>query len=131
MIRVLAWLSLLAVTGAWSATSSPDADRCRARGSVEACYDAIRRSPSDPSLLASLGDAFARASRPVDALRTYRRAAALAPGDRGVAAKIAALEAKPTAKRVTGNGSAARRRPKRHAPLLQRRTGIAIALMLA
>ena len=100
MIRAIAWLALLTVSGAWAATSSPDADRCRARGSVEACYDAIRRNPSDPGLLTSLGDAFARANRPVDALRTYRRAAALAPSDRGVTAKIAALEAKPAPKRV-------------------------------
>jgi cytochrome c-type biogenesis protein CcmH/NrfG len=100
MMRALACLLLLTVSGAWAATSSPDADRCRARGSVEACYDAIRRNPSDPTLLTSLGDAFARANRPVDALRTYRRAASLAPSDRGVAAKIAALEAKPSPKRV-------------------------------
>jgi hypothetical protein len=100
MMRATAWLLLLTVSGAWAATSNPDADRCRARGSVEACYDAIRRSPSDPTLLTSLGDAFARANRPVDALRTYRRAATLAPSDRGVAAKIAALEAKPSPKRV-------------------------------
>jgi cytochrome c-type biogenesis protein CcmH/NrfG len=101
MMRACFWLLLSISTGSWAATSSADADRCRAHGSIDACYDAIRRSPSDPALLTSLGDAFARANRTVDAVRTYRRAAALAPSDRGVAAKIAALEAKSSAKRVT------------------------------
>jgi cytochrome c-type biogenesis protein CcmH/NrfG len=105
MIRALVWILLMAATGAWAATSSPDADRCRAHGSVDACYDAIRRNPSDPGLLTSLGDAFARANRPVDALRTYRRAASLAPSDRGVAEKIAALETKPPPKRVSATTS--------------------------
>jgi Flp pilus assembly protein TadD len=93
-------LALLAA-GAWAAAPSGDAERCRAHGSIDTCYDAIRRSPSDPSLLASLGDAFARASRSADALRTYRRAAALAPNDRAVAAKVAALEGKSATKRAS------------------------------
>ena len=81
------------------AAGKPD-DRCRA---VEACYDAIRRSPSDPTLLSALGDALLRANRPVDALRTYQRVASLAPTTPGVAAKIAAVEAKLSAKRTPGN----------------------------
>jgi cytochrome c-type biogenesis protein CcmH/NrfG len=78
--------------------SSPVFERCRARADVDACYDALRRSPSDPALLGALGDALARANRPADALRTYRRAAALAPSDRSIPARISALEAKTSAK---------------------------------
>jgi Flp pilus assembly protein TadD len=92
-------LLALAATGSWAAGSNGDAERCRAHGSIDTCYDAIRRSPSDPSLLASLGEAFARANRSADALRTYRRAAALAPADRAIAAKVAALEGKSSAKK--------------------------------
>jgi predicted Zn-dependent protease len=82
------------------AAGKPDAERCR---TVDACYDAIRHSPSDPSLLSALGDALLRANRPADALRTYQRVATLAPGTPGVAAKISALEAKLSAKRAPGN----------------------------
>jgi Flp pilus assembly protein TadD len=85
---------------AWGAGSNGDAERCRAHGSIDTCYDAIRRSPSDASLLASLGEAFARANRSADALRTYRRAAALAPADHSIAAKLAALEGKSSAKKA-------------------------------
>jgi cytochrome c-type biogenesis protein CcmH/NrfG len=73
-------------------------ERCRARADIDACYDALRRNPSDPALLGALGDALARVNRPADALRTYRRAAALAPSDRSITAKISALEAKVSAK---------------------------------
>jgi Flp pilus assembly protein TadD len=83
-----------------SAAGKPDSERCRA---VETCYDEIRRSPSDPSLLSALGDALLRANRPVDALRTYRRVASLAPGTPGIAAKISAIQAKLSAKRTPGN----------------------------
>ena len=84
------------------AAGKPDSERCRA---VDACYDAIRRNPSDPSLLSALGDALLRANRPVDALRTYQRVATLAPNTPGVAAKISAIEAKLSAKRPSGNPS--------------------------
>ena len=80
----------------------PDLERCRA---VDACYDAIRRSPSDPSLLSALGDALVRANRPADALRTYQRVVVLAPNTPGVAAKISAVEAKLSARRPSGNPS--------------------------
>jgi cytochrome c-type biogenesis protein CcmH/NrfG len=73
-------------------------ERCRARADIDACYDALRRNPSDPALLGALGDALARVNRPADALRTYRRALALSPSDRSIAAKISALEAKASAK---------------------------------
>jgi cytochrome c-type biogenesis protein CcmH/NrfG len=84
------------------AAGKPDLERCRA---VDACYDAIRRNPSDPSLLSALGDALLRANRPADALRTYQRVLALAPNTPGVAAKISAVEAKLSAKRPSGNPS--------------------------
>jgi Flp pilus assembly protein TadD len=80
-------------------------ERCRAQASVEVCYDAIRWSPSDPALLVALGDALVRANRAPDALRTYRRAASLAPQTPGVAAKISAVEAKMSAKRPSGNSA--------------------------
>jgi cytochrome c-type biogenesis protein CcmH/NrfG len=81
-----------------TSAQNPSFERCRARADVDACYDALRRSPSDPALLGALGDALARANRPADALRTYRRAAALAPSDRSIVAKINALETKASAK---------------------------------
>jgi cytochrome c-type biogenesis protein CcmH/NrfG len=102
---------LLLFTAAWShaavspAPSSADAAalkrdtaRCSARADVDACYDAIRRNPSDPALLVALGDALVHANRPTDAIRNYRRAAALAPNTRGLPAKISAAEAKSVAK---------------------------------
>ena len=80
--------------------------RCRA-GELDACYDAIRYRPSDPSLLSALGDALLRANRPADALRAYQRVAILAPNMPGVVAKISAIEAKLSAKRAAGAGPGA------------------------
>jgi hypothetical protein len=80
-----------------------DSRRCRA-GGIDACYDAIRYRPSDPSLLSALGDALLRANRPADALRAYQRVAILAPNMPGVVAKISALEAKLSAKQASGSG---------------------------
>src|SRR5258708_21197948 len=77
-----------------AATLKRDTVRCRAQANLDACYDAIRWSPGDPALLVGLGDALERAQRPADAIRNYRRAAALAPGTPGLAAKISAAEAK-------------------------------------
>ncbi len=100
--------SLAAVTPAAQkpAASEPnlnsDFQRCRA-GAIDACYDAIRWRPSDPSLLSALGDAQLRVNRPADALRTYKRVAALAPKTPGVVDKISAIEAKLAAKRPPGN----------------------------
>ncbi len=89
---------------------SGDFQRCRA-GTIDACYDAIRWRPSDPSLLSALGDALLRANRPADALRSYKRVAALAPNMPGVVAKISAIEEKLSAKRTpakaSGHGAAA------------------------
>ena len=84
-----------------TSNSNSDFERCRVQANLDACYDAIRYQPSDPSLLSALGDALARANRPADALRTYRRVAALAPNLPGVAAKISAVEEKMSAKRAS------------------------------
>lgn len=81
-----------------------DFQRCRA-GTIDACYDAIRWRPSDPSLLLTLGDALSRANRLADALRSYKRVAALAPNTPGVAEKIRAIEEKLSAKRPPGKAS--------------------------
>lgn len=83
---------------------SGDFQRCRA-GTIDACYDAIRWRPSDPSLLSALGDALLRANRPADALRSYKRVAALAPNMPGVVAKISAIEEKLSAKRTPAKAS--------------------------
>jgi hypothetical protein len=77
-----------------AATLKRDFDNCRAHANLDACYDAVRWSPSDPGVLTALGDALAAANRPADALRTYKRASALAPGMHGLNAKISAIETK-------------------------------------
>ena len=101
---VLAW-ALLSLAGWSQDTASPaakpsaatlqhDIERCKAHANLDECYDAIRWNPGDPELLVALGDALLRANRTADAIRTYRRAVALAPGNRYLAAKISAAEAK-------------------------------------
>jgi cytochrome c-type biogenesis protein CcmH/NrfG len=82
---------------------SSDLERCRAQANLDACYDAIRWSPSNPELLVALGDALVRANRSADAIRTYRRVAALAPNMPGVGEKIIATEAKLAGKRAPGD----------------------------
>jgi cytochrome c-type biogenesis protein CcmH/NrfG len=86
-----------------AATLNRDSARCRAQADLSACYDAIRWDPGDPALLVALADALMHANRPADAIRNYRRAAALAPNMRGVAAKISAAEAKLPSGRAPGN----------------------------
>jgi len=89
----------LASTGkAPAATLKRDSALCSVQANINACYDAIRRSPNDPALLVGLGDALLRAKRSQDAIRIYRRAAALAPGMPGLAAKITAAEQTLTSK---------------------------------
>jgi cytochrome c-type biogenesis protein CcmH/NrfG len=97
---LVASLAAPCISATTPAAGKPDTERCRA---VDACYDAIRRNPSDPSLLLALGDALLRANRPADALRTYQRLATLTPNTPGVAAKISAIETKLSAKRPSGN----------------------------
>jgi hypothetical protein len=77
-----------------AATLKRDFDSCHGYANLDACYDAVRWSPTDPAVLTALGDALAVANRPADALRAYRRASALAPGMHGLNAKISATEAK-------------------------------------
>ena len=77
-----------------SASLKRDYASCSTQSNLEACYDAIRRNPSDPALLMATGDALIRAGRPADAIRTYRRSAQLAPNTHGLAAKISSAEAK-------------------------------------
>ena len=99
-----------------------DFERCRA-GTIDACYDAIRWRPSDPSLLSALGDALLRANRPADALRTYQRVATLAPNMPGVVAKISAIQEKLSAKhlpgKTSGHGAADTKRYSNAAPETQ------------
>lgn len=80
-----------------------DSALCRVHADLDACYDAIRWNPVDPALLVALGDALVVAKRPGDAIRHYRRAAALAPGMPGIAAKIKVAEARLTSTRAAGN----------------------------
>jgi len=68
------------------------AERCRTRGSLDACDDAIRWNPRDPALLVAMGDAQMRANRAADAVRAYGRAAALAPDMPGIRQKLGAAE---------------------------------------
>lgn len=82
-----------------SAALQQDTVRCQA-GNLDACYDAIRWNPRDPALLVGLGDGLARAGRTADAIRNYRRAAAMAPNFPGLTAKINLVEARVSAKRV-------------------------------
>jgi cytochrome c-type biogenesis protein CcmH/NrfG len=99
-----------------------DSARCRSQADVGACYDAIRWNPGDPALLVSLADALVRAQRPADAIRNYRRAAALAPNMPGVAAKISAVEAKMSSRRARPGdraGGAAGKRYSNAAPETQ------------
>jgi cytochrome c-type biogenesis protein CcmH/NrfG len=108
LLSMAAWSRTAAPTSAKesaAATLSRDSERCRAQANLDACYDAIRWSPRDPALLVALGDALDRANRPMEAVRAYRRAAALAPKSRDIAAKISAAEAKQSSRRVPGNPS--------------------------
>jgi cytochrome c-type biogenesis protein CcmH/NrfG len=120
--KCLAVAFLLLSTAAWpreavspltdkaaAAKLKRDSARCRAQTDLDACYDAIRWSPNDPALLVGLGDALERAQRPADAIRNYRRAAALAPDTRGLAAKISAAEAKLARRPPAANGASGKR----------------------
>jgi cytochrome c-type biogenesis protein CcmH/NrfG len=119
-------LAFLFVTGtAWALqAASPASSRavpawvardsalCTKHAVVDACNDAIRWNPSDPSLLVALADALVRANRPADAIRHYRRAAALAPNTPGIQAKIVAAEKRLASERAPAAG----RRPVQSAP---------------
>jgi predicted Zn-dependent protease len=83
-----------------------DSVRCAAIADLDACDDALRWNPGDPALLVASADALLRANRPADAIRHYRRAAALAPNRPGLAAKISAAEKRLAAERLAARRAA-------------------------
>ncbi|MGA2188583.1 MAG: hypothetical protein ABSH33_08635 [Steroidobacteraceae bacterium] len=85
---------LCASTAAWPRDTAWLSARCTRYADLDACADVVRWRPSDPPLLAAFGNALMRAHRPADALRQYRRAAALAPNMPGIGAKIRVAEAR-------------------------------------
>ena len=109
--KLLLMATLLVSAAAWSveapspaeaaaAAAKRDSARCVTQPDVDACNDAIRRNPSNPQLLVALADALVRAKRPADAVRNYRRAAALAPHMPGLAAKLSDAESQLTPERT-------------------------------
>ena len=98
------WAAAPAAAEGPAATIKRDFEACRAHANIDACYDALRWKPSDPELLVALGDAQVRAHRTADAIRTYKRAAEIAPDMAGLSAKISAAEARP-AKRAPPNAA--------------------------
>jgi cytochrome c-type biogenesis protein CcmH/NrfG len=91
-----------------SANAQAAAERCHApHAGVDACDDAIRWNPRDPSLLIAMGDAQTRAKRYGDAARAYRHAATLAPGTPGIQQKITNAEALLAKSKGTGRIAAA------------------------
>ncbi|MGH9560934.1 MAG: hypothetical protein ACRD3S_05715, partial [Terracidiphilus sp.] len=100
LLCMAAWPRTASAAEQAAATLDRDFESCRAHANIDACYDALRWKPSDPALLVALGDAQERAQRPVDAIRAYKRAAAIAPNLPGISAKIRAAEAKMSVKHV-------------------------------
>jgi predicted Zn-dependent protease len=101
----LLWPALLLAAGALPGQARPAPDDhfasvqrtryaalCRTRKDLDSCSDAVRWSPGDPALVATLADALMRAGRVPEALRDYHRAEALDPGLKGLEAKIKAAE---------------------------------------
>ena len=109
-MKLLVFATLFVSMAAWSAeppspesaaaTAKRDSTRCVTQADLDACNDAIRRNPSDPELLVALADALVRAKRPADAIRHYRRAAALAPHMPGLAAKLSDAESQLASERT-------------------------------
>ena len=97
-VWVLSWGFHSGAVGVESAATAAalkrDSAQCLAHAGIDACDDAVRRSPNDPQLLVALGDAEVRSQRFAGALRHYQRAAQLAPGTRGLNTKISAMEAR-------------------------------------
>jgi len=109
--KLLLMATLWVSAAAWSVEAPSPAEaaaaaakrvsaRCVTQADVDACNDAIRRNPSNPQLLVALGDALVRAKRPADAVRHYRRAAALAPHMPGLAAKLSDAESQLASERT-------------------------------
>jgi cytochrome c-type biogenesis protein CcmH/NrfG len=135
-MRLVVLALLLLSNAAWPRDSSSaageapaalkrDTVRCSTQADIDACYNAIRWNPNDPALLVALGDALMRGQRLQDAIRNYRRAAVLAPGTQGLAAKITAAEQKLASKQapakpaVTSGGAVTAKRFSNAAPETQ------------
>ena len=97
------WAAAPAAAEGTAATIKRDFESCRAHANIDACYDALRWKPSDPALLVALGDAQVRTQRTADAIRTYKRAAQIAPNLPGLSAKLSAAEARASVKRAPRN----------------------------
>jgi cytochrome c-type biogenesis protein CcmH/NrfG len=91
-VSMAAWPAQPSSSEAAAATAKRESTRCVTQADLDACNDAIRRHPSDPELLVALADALMHAKRPADAIRHYRRAAALSPHMPGLAAKLSDAE---------------------------------------
>jgi tetratricopeptide (TPR) repeat protein len=66
--------------------------RCSTLADVDACNQALRMKPDDPTLLVAQGDALMQAKRPADAVGRYRLAAVIVPNQQDIAQKISAAE---------------------------------------
>ena len=69
-----------------------DLFRCTTLSDLDACTEAARLKPDDPSVLIAQGDALVHANHPVEALSPYRRAAPHAANPHEVLVKINAIE---------------------------------------
>jgi tetratricopeptide (TPR) repeat protein len=67
--------------------------RCTRFADVEACDQALAMKPDDAAIVIARGDALLKAQRPLEALDSYRRAAALDPSNADTAAKVNAAQA--------------------------------------
>lgn len=66
--------------------------RCTRLANIEACDQALALQPDDPQIQLAKADALLQAKRPGEALRAYRRAHELNPGDAAIEQKIATIE---------------------------------------
>jgi tetratricopeptide (TPR) repeat protein len=66
--------------------------RCAQLSDLAACEEALKGRPNDPQILAAQGDALLKAGRPAEAAAAYRRATAIEPQNRALAAKISSAE---------------------------------------
>jgi len=67
--------------------------RCTRFGDVEACDQALALKPDNVAVVIARGDALLKAQRVLEALDSYRRAAALDPSNSEVTTKMAAVQA--------------------------------------
>jgi tetratricopeptide (TPR) repeat protein len=62
--------------------------RCTRLGDVSACDEALALKADNPEVLLAKGEALLKAGKPLQALETYKRAAALRPADSSISAKL-------------------------------------------